>query len=521
MKIKNILAYLFLFLLTAVVLDLANPLFDKPSRDGGFFLYAGQQILDGKIPYRDFWDSKGPGIFYVNALGVFLGNGSRWGIWLVEFIFIFFTFVTFYHSLIIRWSRGAVLFGIGIAGLGLKIVLGYGNYTEEYALLFNALGIALFFSINDKLKSLWKYFWIGILFGISFTFRANNIGGLFTIFIAFIIFYLAQKNTKGVLKIFLVSLGGFALPLLLWMLYFALFYSASEMIYASIIFNFSYSTAQEKNLLFFLGGFGKYGMEWVAWLTLFSWLIFVWKNFSKLLVWKSASVLNFFLLFWFPVEIFLSNFSSRDFSHYYISWSLAVVVYNAILLDELNTILVKRFALLAIQKWELASVGIVLIVVLFPTLPRYAKVLTAIQSQNQPKEYISPIARYVQENTQKNDLVLTWYPELGTLFMAERTSPVKYVYYPLFLGESLTPEIENYYIAELTSKYPQMILDCSREIDAIPSLEVITRKAQFATPGLRSKMYIPPGMGILNDFVKFNYYIETKIEDCIIFRLNP
>ncbi|MCC6581934.1 MAG: hypothetical protein IT440_16005, partial [Phycisphaeraceae bacterium] len=88
-KLRLALPYIFLLLLTALVLDLANPFFDAPARDGGFFLYAGSQILDGKIPYQDFWDSKGPGIFYINALGLLLGGGSRWGVWFVEFICLF------------------------------------------------------------------------------------------------------------------------------------------------------------------------------------------------------------------------------------------------------------------------------------------------------------------------------------------------------------------------------------------------------------------------------------------------
>ena len=91
-KIRNAFPYLFLLLLTAFVLNLANPLFDKPSRDGGFFLYAGSQILKGKIPYLDFWDNKGPAIFYINSLGLWLGGGSRWGVWAVEFLCIFVTF---------------------------------------------------------------------------------------------------------------------------------------------------------------------------------------------------------------------------------------------------------------------------------------------------------------------------------------------------------------------------------------------------------------------------------------------
>ncbi len=78
-KFRSALLYLFIFLLAALILDLGNPLFDKPARDGGFFLYAGSQILSGKIPYVDFWDSKGPAIFYINALGLVPRSGIALG----------------------------------------------------------------------------------------------------------------------------------------------------------------------------------------------------------------------------------------------------------------------------------------------------------------------------------------------------------------------------------------------------------------------------------------------------------
>ncbi|MBK7320014.1 glycosyltransferase family 39 protein [Candidatus Villigracilis affinis] len=181
-KFRSALLYLFIFLLAALVLDLGNPLFDKPARDGGFFLYAGSQILSGKIPYVDFWDSKGPAIFYINALGLFLGQGSRWGVWGVEFVFVFAWLFILYKTILKQWQHGAAVFGITLAALGLRIVLGYGNYTEEYALLFNALALYLFFSVDENKG--WKYFGIGLLFGISFSFRANNIGGLFGVLIA-------------------------------------------------------------------------------------------------------------------------------------------------------------------------------------------------------------------------------------------------------------------------------------------------------------------------------------------------
>jgi 4-amino-4-deoxy-L-arabinose transferase-like glycosyltransferase len=525
-KLRPTVFFIFLLILTALILDLANPLFDKPSRDGGFFLYAGSQILDGKIPYLDFWDNKGPAIFYINAIGLWLGGGSRWGVWAVEFLCIFGTLLVLYRALSKRWGLGAALFGVTVAGLGLRVTLGYGNYTEEYALLFNALGLYIFFSTADaeQEKNYWNYFWIGLLFGLSFVFRANNIGGLFGILAAVFLFYVFKRNIVDALKIILVTLAGFALPLLLWTGYFALVGGVGEMIYGSITFNFSYSAAKDRGWLDLFGGFGRYGMSWYGWLTLLAWGVLVLRALNIFIKKKKVPVFEIFLFVWFPIEILLSNLSGRNFTHYYISWALAVAVYCAFLFAELWQV---AFKVSSLQGWNDRSVVfafVVLIAMLFAVSPatgtRYGKTISQLLNHTDAMEYVDPISAYVRKNTHPADFVLTWYPERGINFVAGRTSPVKYTNYPLFIDGSLTEEIESTYIAGLITTPPELILDCSREVDAIPSLDSATRKEQYSTPGVKRKMYIHPGMEQIFTFVSENYHIENKIESCIIFRLN-
>ena len=524
-KFRSALPYIFLFALTAVVLDLGNPLFDKPARDGGFFLYAGGQILSGKIPYVDFWDSKGPAIFFINALGLWLGGGSRWGVWFVEFISIFGTLSLLYHSLSRRWGLGAALFGVTLAGLGLRVALGYGNYTEEYALLFNAAGIYLFLSMLDAdfAKNYLKYLWAGALFGVSFTFRANNIGGLFAILIAVFLYDIFKRNVMEAVRVILVTLAGFAVPLLLWTLYFALRNGAGDMIYASIIFNFSYSSAKDRQWLDLFGGFGKYGLSWYGWVTLGAWFMLVLRALVSFMQ-RRLSLLETFLLFWFPIEILLSNLSGRGFTHYYISWALAVAVYCAFVFAEFWQITFKVPALHGLSDGLGIFISLALIVMLFVIFPssstRYGETVSRLFSRAGGLEYVDPIPAYIRDNSQPDDLVLTWYPEMGVSFMAGRSSPVKYLYYPLFLEGSLTEEIESTYITDLTTKHPEMILDCSRSVDAIPSLDPVTREQQYSTAGLKKKMYIQPGMEQVFTFVSENYHIENTIDGCLIFRLN-
>jgi hypothetical protein len=522
-KIRLVLPYIFFLLLAALILDAGNPLFDEPARDGGFFLYAGSQILKGKIPYLDFWDSKGPAIFYVNALGLFLGQGSRWGVWGLEFIFIFVWISVLYKVLLKKWGEGAAIFGILVTVFGLHIVFGYGNYTEEYALLFNALALYLFLISADSERSNRdrNYFWIGVLFGLSFSFRANNIGGLFGILLSVFIFNLLNRKTFEAVKTVLFVLTGFIVPLLLWTLYFQIWGAAQDMIYASIIFNFSYASAKSREFLDYFGGFGRYGMSWVAWFTAFGYLVYGYEVLGKTFQRKPISLLDIFLLLWFPIEIFLSNLSGRNFSHYYISWALAVAVYGAAVYAGFESYVFELKFARNLRQVIIALLIFGLLALSPSFIKRYGDTFYKfLFNRDHRLEYSDPLSEYIRENTQQDDLVLTWYPEMTVNFISQRASPVKLVYYPLFLEGTLTAEAENGYINDLTSRRPEMIVDCSLAVNAIPSLDSLAREEQFSMPGVKKKMYIHPGMERIFSFVSENYHRETLIENCMVFRLN-
>ncbi len=74
------LPLIYLALLALFVFFPNLPLNNMPERDSGVFLYVDGQILDGRIPYRDVWDHKGPILYYLNALGLTVANGSMMGV---------------------------------------------------------------------------------------------------------------------------------------------------------------------------------------------------------------------------------------------------------------------------------------------------------------------------------------------------------------------------------------------------------------------------------------------------------
>jgi hypothetical protein len=56
-----------------------------PWTDSSVFLTIAQGMLRGKTPYLDFFDHKGPLIYFINAAGLALGGFT--GAWFLELFF--------------------------------------------------------------------------------------------------------------------------------------------------------------------------------------------------------------------------------------------------------------------------------------------------------------------------------------------------------------------------------------------------------------------------------------------------
>src|SRR4030095_7852708 len=100
-NLKNVLIPAFALMIgTIIALFPNNPNnMTLPSRDSGVFLYVGWRFLNGDVPYRDVWDHKPPLIYFVDAMGLTLTPYSLWGVWFLQFIFIFFTLFFTYKLL--------------------------------------------------------------------------------------------------------------------------------------------------------------------------------------------------------------------------------------------------------------------------------------------------------------------------------------------------------------------------------------------------------------------------------------
>ena len=427
-----------------------------PSRDSGVFLYAGWRLLNGGIPYRDVWDHKPPLIYFVDALGLTLTPDSLWGIWILQFIFIFITIYLIYRLLDREFGTFAALAGSILLSSGLLTILERGNVTEEYALLFQALCFWLFVGAWKKDFPRKASFWIGIAGGLAFNFKQTTVG----IWITYGLFLMAIRllQRKSPLKDLFSLLGGWALPSLLLIVYLASQDALNDYWQQAFLYNFVYIGKHDgiRSLIpVFIKGFAYLRNGWMLYFAVLGWLA------SLAVVWiqrrRMAEVhpLILIALVNFPVEVFFITLSGRSILHYYLT-PLPVMAILGGTLAYTVPFLAGRLAAFHTpnpMRWLPGMVLLVVAVGQVSQIKSYRKYVNAL-SENP----YAPVITYVAKNTDPDDKVLLIGAESAVNFLARREAPTRYVYqYPLaLLGRR--PMFEEYF-NQLLEEEPALIID--------------------------------------------------------------
>ena len=120
-----------------------SPLYDHwYGCDASFFTLVGRGMLSGMVPYRDFYDLKGPYFFFIQALGQFIGRGHL-GIYILQVIALYASLVLIYKLARLYISQGKALGVIVFFLLPYISLMWGGNCLEEFALPLNLFAIWL------------------------------------------------------------------------------------------------------------------------------------------------------------------------------------------------------------------------------------------------------------------------------------------------------------------------------------------------------------------------------------------
>ena len=225
--------------------------------DTAQYWVIGKGILQGKMPYVDLFDHKGPIIFLVWALGCFLGNGTKCGILFLQTVSL--TVCLVYMDKLVELFRVGAKKKIIVFLMFFYIFCGTiveGGLTEEWALPCSiyVIYIACLYIRAQLRIPVWKYaFIMGSMFAYVGGMRVNNAVciGITVLFLGCLLL-LQHKYKEFIQSVFTFLCGIIVIitPIAIWFLWQK---GWDEMIYGSLTYNYVYAVE----------GLSKSAEEWI------------------------------------------------------------------------------------------------------------------------------------------------------------------------------------------------------------------------------------------------------------------
>ena len=481
---RDFLFVLFLLLVTIAVLSPVAPLYQPiPDRDQGVYLYTGQQILDGDIPYRDVWDHKGPLIHYINALGLWI-TGSVWGVWFVEIIFLFLAAVSGFLAMR-KVFDPAIAFSNAILWLvTLPQVIDHGSSVEEFSLPFQFAAIYFYVRSEEGIKGYWNEFMVGAMAALAFSLRPNNIGVHIAIGLVLLVITLFSPNERNHnFKRITAMAFGSAVIFGVIGVYFAAHQSLEYLFDSVFLFNYYYSRLESiswqaltkgydrLSLLVSLGAAGLVG--------LITYLYEYWKRDNKEPDYKIHFA--YLTLAVIPIQLYFSLMSGRKYLHYYIAWLPVLALLAGFLIFWLQRSAEKFFPGIRRNILNiLLAGGLILVLCVRPVIDRMPHLTTLIRmiwsERSLPPPDYSTVEQgiyveYILNHTQPGDYVLIWGNESIYNFLTERKSPSRFVYtYPFGVPGYVSQEMVDELLHDIIQKKP-MIIDAAAKDKTIGRID--------------------------------------------------
>ncbi|MDR0559225.1 MAG: hypothetical protein LBG92_03590 [Prevotellaceae bacterium] len=419
-----------------------------PGIDSSVFMTIAQGMLRGKTPYIDFFDHKGPLIYFIDAAGLALGGFT--GVYLIELFFMCVSIIFAYKTARFFGGKLAAFFGTGLS-FCILCSLFKGNYTEEYALPFIFISLYLFvkyYFTGIELKKI-QIFVTGACFGCSLLLRPN----MFAVWASFCIVIFVQKMAR---KEYLLSFR-YALFFLLGLVavlspvfaYLAVTQSLDECIWQYIGFNFIYTTSSSARTSATFFNFAKYVYIFINKSSVIPLIV------SLVLLFRKPAGMKTGFCIAYALAIVLSLFFTAMSRRNYIRYCMVLI---PLFVPAFTICMSCLFRLFSSAKHVYVKYGVpvlVMCVFLNPQMVGMAKSVYSVIHSN-TKSRLQQIGEFIYANT-KDDDAITVFGNMSVLYLySGRESASKYIYqFPLITYRT---EILDEYIYDLKRTKPALII---------------------------------------------------------------
>jgi hypothetical protein len=436
-------------------------------RDSGVFLYAGQVINSGGVPYIDAWDHKGPLLYLFNAAGSRLTGGDILGVSLLESALL----VVGVGAFAIIWGRAAGALAGSLAGVAVALsfyqVFEGGNYSETWSFPFALVAYALLGTRLLGPASVRRSSVPGIALGVAGAVagltRPSNGLGLLAVAAWFILAWPHSGSTRVTRAIWVLGSGSVVvLPVALHLAAAGAWGAMWEQ-YVHYNFVYSGSTAPVDRLIATVSIVRLTMSAPVTLLALIMAIVLLVRTRSedaRALPMRPRSAL---LALGTAVALDLvgANLSGRGFPHYAVSVLPAIGSIAALLVGAaIASGSLRAVATSATRSLALVTASAMMLVGLGLTRESLASIEFLMRTGlTNPNSTLSTVVSEVQRRTDPDDPIYVWGAETTFLAASKRTSSSSVTYlYPVVLPIGDTDAVGRRLADELRDRPPALVL---------------------------------------------------------------
>ena len=443
----DILFYVILFGACVFVL-LQSPLAPFAKRtngvDSSVFIYSAQQILDGQLMYKDIVDHKGPFLYFIDAMALFIFGGNFIGIWIFEVLSLFVASIMMFKTARLFADKVSSLLAVVTAILFLVPLLVGGNLTEEWALPYKSIALYIFVSYlkGNKPLDVFSLFILSFTFVLTFMIRANLVAMWAGFGIVLLIKWIVEKRYSELIRSLSFLLLFVILSLLPFFLYFYIKGTLSDAIYLVFKYNM-FEYAPSSNIKSLLKSVVNTLMGKKVHLSIIPVII------ALYMFLRERTIVNVGILSAFVFTALVCSLGGRFFEHYFMIFAPLLVIPYAYIF--------------AVMKENIPSAKYICLFILFvfysfTPIKSQAK---AIRNNYSEKGYglctmlpatMEELKVVITQNTNPTDKILVKGNQCSVYLYSERKCATRF---PFPLGSSLSRE---HYVTDAEKALPKLII---------------------------------------------------------------
>lgn len=223
-----------------------SPFYFHDGYDSCVFQTMGLALLQGKIPYVDLFDHKGPILYFIDALGIWIGDGKI-GIYILQILANTVSFIFIYKTIRLFLNVIPTLCVFTGSLLLYAYFYGEGNLCEEWMLCF--ISPALFLALRNIISTpnistlLYDSAFYGFCLAMCFLIRPNDavihIGG---VMFGTFLWMISRKEYKQAWLNVVIMGASFAVCVLPSICFYAYHNALPDLWYGLIMYNSQYAS---------------------------------------------------------------------------------------------------------------------------------------------------------------------------------------------------------------------------------------------------------------------------------------